>query len=783
MIAAHLQWPARRRPLAVFTVFEISWIVFLAGLTPSILWEFFRLWANNASSYLPLCFVGYTGMLLSLRHDDPPILFPLISFSLVAGMFFFGLTLKSMSIATSVNGDRSCEGPGTLFQNCPWSGSYQLWANDVPRASAGVVYACCALVFTIYQLPIYYGIPCPSMRYAVKGAEALRYLWRTIRAASLCLGSLILLLGIESAIAGHVLRGNSNRAEREHNRRIFCDFLRVAGGLLVAALVSSPRVRIMLHLYASRIIRNPCRPGQRDLPNDSPQRRTFQEQLSAYRLIQLEQTATKLPSGALAQGGSSGSGRTSAGGALGGGGGGSASAGEDATGTELVMVEEGTTRQHQHQHAAGSASGGGLMPMDKQQQQSAHHGLPANTPFGSGSTTTSTAPTTLTTAAKDYAKGELFEPEAFFHLYSSCGAMDPWAQADLEQQASPPPGASSEDRANTRMRTRAAGDDPIATDRLSSELKLITPIGLGGYSTAVLGELSGERVAVKVFARTAYKDTKEISRLWQEVQIALELEHPNVVRALGTVILPGPRPALVLELMPCDALSQLLHQRPPTAPPLEAALKHRLIYESANGLSYLHSMGIVHSDIKTANVLLDADLHAKLSDFGIATRFGMEQTASVGTARYMAPEVIFGPYNHSADVYSFGMFAWEVVHVAIPFHTCNGLIALLAAKEQKRPQCEVPTKCDGRLAEVIHACWQMDPTARPVMREVMGLLRWLEDEHNSHPLWEGLHYAAMLAEASGSKSGSASGSERAEAQEEGHDEMMEGGEGDEAVES
>ena len=65
----------------------------------------------------------------------------------------------------------------------------------------------------------------------------------------------------------------------------------------------------------------------------------------------------------------------------------------------------------------------------------------------------------------------------------------------------------------------------------------------------------------------------------------------------------------------------------------------------------------------------------------------------------------------------------------------------------------------------------------------MGLLRWLEEEHNGNPLWEGLHYAAMLAEASGSRSGSASGSERAEAQEEGHDEMMEGGEGDEAVES
>ena len=51
---------------------------------------------------------------------------------------------------------------------------------------------------------------------------------------------------------------------------------------------------------------------------------------------------------------------------------------------------------------------------------------------------------------------------------------------------------------------------------------------------------------------------------------------------------------------------------------------------------------------------MTADLHAKISDFGIATRFGMEHSPDMGTTRYMAPEVIFGPYDESADVYSFG---------------------------------------------------------------------------------------------------------------------------------
>ena len=156
-----------------------------------------------------------------------------------------------------------------------------------------------------------------------------------------------------------------------------------------------------------------------------------------------------------------------------------------------------------------------------------------------------------------------------------------------------------------------------------------------------------------------------------------------------------------MELM-AGSLSQLLHpnadgphQSPRAAQPFAAGpglatpLKHRLVYEVALGLRYLHANAIVHRDIKAANVLLTADAHAKLSDFGIATRFGMEHTAGVGSTRYMAPEVIFEKYDHSADVYSFGLLVWEVVHVAVPFANVNAFNALFAAKEHERPVCEV----------------------------------------------------------------------------------------------
>ena len=75
-----------------------------------------------------------------------------------------------------------------------------------------------------------------------------------------------------------------------------------------------------------------------------------------------------------------------------------------------------------------------------------------------------------------------------------------------------------------------------------------------------------------------------------------------------------------------------------------------LAMQIAAGINKLHSSGMMHRDIKTGNVLIDDQLHAKICDFGIATRFGMQHTADVGTTRYMAPEVLFGPYDERADM-------------------------------------------------------------------------------------------------------------------------------------
>ena len=83
------------------------------------------------------------------------------------------------------------------------------------------------------------------------------------------------------------------------------------------------------------------------------------------------------------------------------------------------------------------------------------------------------------------------------------------------------------------------------------------------------------------------------------------------------------------------SLFDLLHNSPAELFPSTLT---RIALEVASGVAYLHQQEVIHRDVKSANVLLDADLHAKVSDFGISTTFGPEHTAETGTYRSMAPE-------------------------------------------------------------------------------------------------------------------------------------------------
>ena len=256
----------------------------------------------------------------------------------------------------------------------------------------------------------------------------------------------------------------------------------------------------------------------------------------------------------------------------------------------------------------------------------------------------------------------------------------------------------------------------------------------------------GELYALKIFRRRSYGSAAEVVQLRREVELALEVDHPRLVRTVGTMTLSrgGCRePCLVMEHMEGGTLNELLHgdrergggsgesggsggggggggaAAPAMANAITPQLQQRIVAEVAAGLVHLHAKHIVHRDIKTANVLLDCGLHAKIADFGIATRFGMEHSASVGSMRYMAPEVVFQPYDFKADVFSFTMLMWETLHVAVPFDDRTAIQAqfLMSTRSNQRPPLALKAPLDP-YEGLISRGWAQDPGLRPSMVDI-----------------------------------------------------------------
>lgn len=152
------------------------------------------------------------------------------------------------------------------------------------------------------------------------------------------------------------------------------------------------------------------------------------------------------------------------------------------------------------------------------------------------------------------------------------------------------------------------------------------------------------------------------------------------------------------------------------------------------GIAYLHDNGVIHRDIKAANVLLDQNQHAKVTDFGISTNFGSDHTAETGTYRSMAPEVIkHQKYDYKCDVYSYGVLLWEIAHRDIPFSKDNALqVAFAVAMEKRRPKI-APQKGLVYLSPLISKCWDQEPTRRPNMNQVVQELIQIDALDKAQP--------------------------------------------------
>jgi serine/threonine-protein kinase len=221
---------------------------------------------------------------------------------------------------------------------------------------------------------------------------------------------------------------------------------------------------------------------------------------------------------------------------------------------------------------------------------------------------------------------------------------------------------------------RAAEDDEL-TDQVRSlfagEIAVDREIGRGSMAVVYVGlDLALERrVAIKVLLPDVAGDADIADRFKREAKLIAALNHPNVIPIYG-LRNSAALSAILMQYIDGNSLDVVLRERASSTLPLSVA--SLILSQAATGLEHAHTRGVVHRDVKPANVLLDPAGHVVVSDFGIARRFGgvsaTESGVLIGTASYMSPEQCLGRRaDAKSDQYAFGVMAFEVLAGRRPF--------------------------------------------------------------------------------------------------------------------
>lgn len=213
-----------------------------------------------------------------------------------------------------------------------------------------------------------------------------------------------------------------------------------------------------------------------------------------------------------------------------------------------------------------------------------------------------------------------------------------------------------------------ATERKTARDRelVAGRYRLDRLLGAGASGRVFLAtdEIAGRQVAVKMFFAAGARGGAAYERFVREARLASTLRHPALVEVYDVSVDRG---FLVMEYLPGGSLAQRLA----AGEKLPAAVVRRMALDLIGGLEAAHHRGVVHRDVKPANVFFDARGTAKLGDFGVAHLVDLGQTQTgglIGTLAYMAPEQITGaPITIAADLYALGVTLFEAVTGRLPF--------------------------------------------------------------------------------------------------------------------
>lgn len=223
---------------------------------------------------------------------------------------------------------------------------------------------------------------------------------------------------------------------------------------------------------------------------------------------------------------------------------------------------------------------------------------------------------------------------------------------------------------------------------LGGRFHLVRNLGRGAVGNVWLAadiQLHDEAIACKILHKTFADDRRAISDLKREVLLTRKLRHPNIVSVHSFWDMEGYR-FITMEYVGGSNMSTLLSERdtPYTVPEVLS-----WIDQLCGALDHAHKQGVLHRDVKPANILMATDGEVRLADFGIA-RTAREASARMaghltsGTLLFMSPEQLVGePLDHRSDLYSLAATIYEWLSGAPPFH--KGQIAMQIQKRLPSP--------------------------------------------------------------------------------------------------
>lgn len=255
---------------------------------------------------------------------------------------------------------------------------------------------------------------------------------------------------------------------------------------------------------------------------------------------------------------------------------------------------------------------------------------------------------------------------------------------------------------------------PLAVDTEVGHYRIIKKIGAGGMGEVFLAQDTklDREVALKFLPSHLVADKDVRTRFTREARAAAKLNHPNIVVVHEVSEFNG-RPYFAMEHVKGESLSHFASDKTVS---LEKVIE--LVIQICEGLSEAHSKGIVHRDIKSANIVVDDKGRPRLLDFGLATVRGEEKLtrtgSTIGTIAYMSPEQIAGKeIDARSDIFSLGVVLYELVTGRTPFKRDNNSATMSAiVNDEAEPMARYKTGVSEDLERIVAKALRKDIKSR-----------------------------------------------------------------------